>query len=149
MSTRSGAADFLRRWSQRKLGHPDVAGAADTATPRVETRGGAGSETKSLAIDSDRADDLHRAAFRRLWAEEPALFEPDELDDYLEDFSESARAVAPDLLVTAYAIGRGFWPGPPAAEEPSDPASSSEPRPSSDPEREQVRRPDADQSDRA
>jgi len=140
----------MQRWSRRKRERSDIAG--ETGTPAEQNgcpESDPGSENKGPAVDPARADDLHRDAFRRLWAAEPALFEPDELDDYLEDFSESARAVAPGLLVTAYAIGRGFWSEPTGSHQSSEPASSAERQPASELACEPGPSPDADESGRA
>lgn len=54
-------------------------------------------------------DEIRKRALAKLWICSPLIAQPDELDDYLEDFSEAAMGAAPDALKTAYAIGQGFW----------------------------------------
>jgi hypothetical protein len=105
MSKTSGAAEFLQRWSRRKLAHaPNIGERPASEEPG---RGPAAPPVDASATAS--AEEIHRDHLRRLWTSEPAQFGPDDLDDYLEDFTEAARAVPLGLLGSAYVIGRGFW----------------------------------------
>jgi hypothetical protein len=53
-------------------------------------------------------DDVRNRALKMLWSSHETISRPDDLDDYLEDFSEEAMAIAPELARSAYQIGRGF-----------------------------------------
>ena len=43
-----------------------------------------------------------------LWASDPVLSMPDELNDYMGDYTDAAVAAPGRLLTTAYKVGRGF-----------------------------------------
>ena len=53
-------------------------------------------------------DAIRQKALRKLWASDPVLAMPDLLNDYMGDYTDAALAVSPDLLRTAYRVGRGF-----------------------------------------
>jgi hypothetical protein len=51
---------------------------------------------------------IRHKALRKLWASDPALSMPDELNDYMGDYTDAAVAATGRLLTTAYKVGRGF-----------------------------------------
>ena len=53
-------------------------------------------------------DAVRQQALRRLWATDPVLALPDELNDYMGDYTDAAVAVPSRLMKTAYKVGRGF-----------------------------------------
>jgi putative acetyltransferase len=55
----------------------------------------------------DVPPDVRSKALSRLWLSDPILSRPDELHDYLDDFTDAAK-VPKGRLETAYRIGRGF-----------------------------------------
>ena len=73
-------------------------------------------DIEALDFDSDYRrlmaagvpDELRNRALHKLWTSNPVISTPDELDDYLEDFSEQAMAVPAELLRSAYEVGRGL-----------------------------------------
>jgi hypothetical protein len=114
--------DVFKRWSRRKLAG-DPAPPADPVQdtpPEPET-----SEADWLAAhdlpdpdDMGEGDDfgaylkegvpdlLRRRALRQLWKSNPTLANLDGLIDYGEDFTDAA--MVPDVLATAYKVGRGM-----------------------------------------
>ncbi len=78
----------------------------------------------SLGADSDykpfmRAevpDEIRSKALSKLWLSDPVLSGPEQLSDYMEDFTDAARAVPAGTLRTAYKIGQGFLSDEEAAE---------------------------------
>lgn len=118
---------FLGRWSRKKL-------APETVEPEVETSADAPAEApveESLSDEEILAklelpdpdqlkdgddfaafmntavpDHLRRRALRKLWLSNPALANLDGLVDYGEDFTDAA--MVPEVLNTAYKVGRGF-----------------------------------------
>ncbi|MCL4765230.1 MAG: GNAT family N-acetyltransferase [Hyphomicrobiaceae bacterium] len=53
-------------------------------------------------------EEIRSKALAKLWLSDPALAGPEQLSDYMEDFTDAARAIAPGLLRTAYKVGQGF-----------------------------------------
>ncbi len=53
-------------------------------------------------------DGVRNRALQILWLSNDIIGCPDELDDYLEDFSEDAMALPAELAKSAYQIGAGF-----------------------------------------
>ena len=51
---------------------------------------------------------IRQKALRKLWASDPVLSMPDELNDYMGDYTDAAVAAPGRLLTTAYKVGRGF-----------------------------------------
>jgi hypothetical protein len=51
---------------------------------------------------------LRTKGLKALWTSHDTISRPDDLDDYLEDFSEEAMALPPELARSAYEIGFGF-----------------------------------------
>jgi hypothetical protein len=114
---------FVERWSRRKL-------AAETAPSEARSSTTNGTDARlidgndqfvdfdfnSLDFNSDFKrfmsetvpDGVRNRALQILWASNDIIGRPDELDDYLEDFSEEAMAVPAELARSAYRIGRGF-----------------------------------------
>jgi hypothetical protein len=164
---------FLARWSRRKQAareaeqepqhsapqeptrapgtdaaqRPDAAGPA-AALPDPATLDA--SSDFSVFLGRDVPIETHRAALRRLWRLDPFYNRHDGLSDYMEDFTDQARAVKG--LRTAYRVGRGLLgqageakdhpePAPAlqqpggdqqriaAASEPSDPTPPDDPEP--------------------
>ena len=50
---------------------------------------------------------LRKRALKRLWLSNPALANLDGLVDYGEDFTDAA--MVPEVLETAYKVGKGIW----------------------------------------
>lgn len=129
--------------------------AADPATPRPqqdrEAETGAGSQRTELdleTIDFDKLDstsdykpfmsanvpdEVRRKALSKLWLSDPVLGGPEQLSDYMEDFTDAARVVSGGVLRTAYKVGQGFLSDEEAAEwdrlgrkEPAQPPVSAE-----------------------
>jgi hypothetical protein len=121
--------DFISRWSRRKLGkeaEPKPNSSMSPVPPEHVTE----SRTTARHLNSrelranlerldfgsdysrfmapDTPEQLRVQALRKLWTANSAHFSPDDLDDYLEDFSEAAMAVPAVLLRSAYAVGRGM-----------------------------------------
>ena len=114
----SSAENFFDRWSRRKLARdaapdPPVAGTAGDAG---DARAFAGFDFSSLDLNSDFTrfmrddvpDSVRNRGLKMLWASSAIISEPDQLDDYLEDFSEEAMALPAELAKSAYRIGAGF-----------------------------------------
>lgn len=121
--------DFLGRWSRRKqaaregMADPEpeqAAVPAENAEPSVETTPPA-DESAYADIDFDALDYasdytrfmakdvpevVQRRALRALWRSDPILANIDGLNDYDDDFTDAARAVA--NLVTSYKPGQGY-----------------------------------------
>jgi hypothetical protein len=107
---------FLQRWSRRKREreHADTA-----ASPRAEAKADApfaDFDFEALDFTSDYRqfmgnnvpDEIRNRALQKLWASSDLIAKPDELDDYLEDFREAAKALPADLARSAYIVGCGF-----------------------------------------
>lgn len=118
---------FLGRWSRKKL-------EPDTVEPELEVSSEVHAEApvdESLSdeeilsklelpdpnqlkdgddfaafMNSAVPDHLRRRALRKLWLSNPALANLDGLVDYGEDFTDAA--MVPEVLNTAYKVGRGF-----------------------------------------
>jgi hypothetical protein len=78
----------------------------------------------SVFLGRDVPIETHRAALRRLWRVDPFYNAHDGLSDYMEDFTDQARAVK--NLRTAYRVGRGLLE---RVGEPADAAASGDPDP--------------------
>jgi len=61
-------------------------------------------------------DEVRNKALNKLWLSDPVLSGPDQLSDYMDDFSDAACAVPTGLLRTAYKVGQGFLSDEEAAE---------------------------------
>lgn len=107
--TRAADADAAQR--------PDAAGPA-AALPDPATLDA--SSDFSVFLGRDVPIETHRAALRRLWRVDPFYNTHDGLSDYLEDFTDQARAVK--NLRTAYRVGRGFLKQAGGARDHPDPA---------------------------
>ena len=59
-------------------------------------------------MDQDVPDTIRNQALQMLWASSDLIGKPDDLDDFLEDFTEQAKALSPELARSAYNIGAGF-----------------------------------------
>jgi len=114
---------FVRRWSRRKLGTNLDSG----PTPKQESTLLA-DEGSTVAEDLEQFDfdalefssdftrfmrrdvpsHLRAKGLKALWTSHDTISRPDDLDDYLEDFSEEAMALPPELVKSAYEIGCGF-----------------------------------------
>ena len=121
---------FLSRWSRRKRGvdPADTPVMADgQEAPAVPGTPGTQGDPAAVPVFSDQEidaldfhsdykrvmaagvpDALRNRALQKLWTSNPVISTPDELDDYLEDFSEAAMAVPAELLRSAYQVGRGL-----------------------------------------
>jgi hypothetical protein len=127
-------ADFLGRWSTRKL--QARAGAEPTAEPGPDSEEPGRAEPRSEAASGKTDDEmleelglpdpdslvkgddfkafmragvparLRSRALRRLWLSDPVLANLDGLNDYDQDFTDAATVVPG--LKTAYRVGRGF-----------------------------------------
>jgi len=118
-------AGFVRRWSRRKLGTNLDSG----PTPKQESTLLADEgQNSTVAEDLDQFDfdtlefssdftrfmrrdvpsHLRAKGLKALWTSHDTISRPDDLDDYLEDFSEDAMALPPELVKSAYEIGCGF-----------------------------------------
>lgn len=69
----------------------------------------------SVFMKANVPDALRRRALRRLWRLNPAFANLDGLVDYGEDFTDAA--MVPDVLATAYKVGRGLLQDPTDAED--------------------------------
>jgi Protein of unknown function (DUF3306) len=121
MSEKDG---FLQRWSRRKRDprarrEEEIARATHPeAQPGcvVEEQAFAGFDFDSLDFTSDYrrfmtgavSDQVRNKALQRLWTSTDIIAQPDELDDYLEDFREEAMGLPAAMARSAYRIGRGF-----------------------------------------
>mgnify|MGYP000070729741 CR=1 FL=1 len=127
----SGEESFLRRWSRRKAerrqavaavpspkgeaGDPKRRPAAsDKALAREAEKEIELPPIDSLTKDSDFTvflregvpEALKQQALRKLWASDPAFGAPDVLDIHAQDYSQLGRT--PEVVKTAYRIGKGF-----------------------------------------
>jgi hypothetical protein len=90
----------------------DAAGAP--AVPQEEALANVDFSTLDFASDFVRfmksgvPDEVRTKALRMLWSSHETIGRPDDLDDYLEDFSEQAMGLPAELAKSAYEIGRGF-----------------------------------------
>jgi Protein of unknown function (DUF3306) len=120
---------FVERWSRRKLaGEPKLAqsetrgkssnaqGAGTIARSKANADQFADFDFGSLDFSSDFRrfmsetvpDGVRNRALQILWSSSDIIGRPDELDDYLEDFSEEAMALPAEVAKSAYRIGAGF-----------------------------------------
>lgn len=67
-------------------------------------------------MSADVPDEVRNKALNKLWLSDPVLSAPDQLSDYMDDFTDAARAVPTGLLRTAYKVGQGFLSDDEAAE---------------------------------
>jgi len=61
-------------------------------------------------------EDVRNKALKKLWNSNPVLANQDGLDDYIDDYTDAAVAVAAGTLKTAYKFGQGFLSDEEAAE---------------------------------
>ena len=115
---------FLGRWSRRKLApaagrteEPEAApGDGTDSTVAANDTAFGDFDFASLDFSSDYRrfmagtvpDHVRTRALQRLWTSSDLIAEPDELDEFLEDFRDQAKAVPSALARSAYRIGRGF-----------------------------------------
>ena len=113
---------FLGRWSRRKrapaaarVDEPRSADAQSAdATAREETFANLDFASLDFASDYRRfmanavPDHVRNRALRQLWSSSDLIAEPDELDEFREDFRDEAKAIPAALARSAYRIGRGF-----------------------------------------
>jgi hypothetical protein len=113
---------FLGRWSRRKLApaatRSDESQSAETqaADAAAQEEAFADFDFASLDFASDYRrfmanavpDDVRNRALRQLWSSSDLIAEPDELDEFREDFRDAAKVVPAALARSAYRIGSGF-----------------------------------------
>lgn len=125
---------FLGRWSRRKLA-PAAAGndepqSADAKATNAAAREEAFADVDFASLDftSDYQrfmanavpDRVRNRALRQLWSSSALIAEPDELDEFREDFRDVAKAVPAAMARSAYRIGRGLVDGDPEITAPED-----------------------------
>jgi Protein of unknown function (DUF3306) len=119
---------FLQRWARRKS-DPQARREEDAASinssgpkPKCDPAGDAlgddftGFDFDMLDFSSDYRRFMNSAvpnqvrnkALQRLWRSTDLIAQPDELDDYLEDFREEAMGLPAEMVRSAYRVGRGF-----------------------------------------
>jgi hypothetical protein len=116
-----GLASFLERWSRRELkqkagSNPRAAIAKRHPDPDPTPNEYADFDFSALDFNSDFVqfmrnqvpDNVRSRALRQLWLSSVVISRPDDLDDYLEDFSEEAMGQPVELARSAYQVGRGF-----------------------------------------
>lgn len=59
-------------------------------------------------MDGNVPDEVRRKALSKLWLSDPVLGGPEQLSDYMEDFSDAAVAATGGVVRTAYKVGQGF-----------------------------------------
>ena len=107
---------FVARWSRRKAIRPTDQGAPELARNVAAECDFADVDFSALDINSDFTrfmqdnvpDSIRSRALQMLWASSDVIGKPDDLDDFLEDFSEEAMALPSELAKSAYKIGAGF-----------------------------------------
>jgi len=67
-------------------------------------------------LGKDVPEEIRRKALNKLWLSDPILSGPDQLSDYMDDFTDAACAVPAGKLRTAYKVGQGFLSDEEAAE---------------------------------
>lgn len=67
-------------------------------------------------MNADVPEEVRKKALRKLWLSDPVLSGPEQLSDYMGDFSDAALAVPTGMLRTAYKVGQGFLSDEEAAE---------------------------------
>jgi hypothetical protein len=111
---------FIRRWSNRKLDpqarrHPHRASAERAPTiEKASDEQFAEFDFDALNFDSDYrqfmsgavSDQVRDRALQKLWTSSDLIAQPDDLDEYREDFRDEAKAAG--IVRSAYRIGRGF-----------------------------------------
>jgi hypothetical protein len=128
LTRRGGDADFLSRWSRRKLG----SGAQDAPAPEAPAPAPEPEKSDAEILaehglpDPDElapGDDirgfmngaiparLRNRALRKLWVGNPVLANLDELVEYGEDYTDAATVV--ESLASAWQAGRGYLPEAP------------------------------------
>ena len=76
----------------------------------------------SAFLKADVPDMLRRRALRQLWRSNPALANLDGLVDYGDDFTDAATV--PDVIATAYKVGKGMVDAVLEDSDPKPPAGS-------------------------
>jgi hypothetical protein len=108
---------FLQRWSRRKREQAERADTAVSPPAKAEADAPfADFDFEALDFTSDYRqfmgnnvpDEIRNRALQKLWASSDLIAQPDELDAYLEDFRETAKALPADLARSAYIVGCGF-----------------------------------------
>jgi hypothetical protein len=114
---------FLGRWSRRKLApasrrtkEPGTVPADEAANVAANTEPFADFDFALLDFSSDYRrfmsggvpDHVRTRALQQLWTSSDLIAQPDELDEFLEDFRDQAKALPSALARSAYRIGRGF-----------------------------------------
>jgi hypothetical protein len=146
LTRRGDDADFLSRWSRRKLGSgvpEEAAPEAPAPAPDPEKTDAEILAEHGLPDPDDLApgDDirgfmngaiparLRNRALRKLWVGNPVLANLDELVEYGEDYTDAATVV--ESLASAWQAGRGYLPETPEAPagESADPEEAAEAAP--------------------
>jgi len=112
-------AGLVARWSRRKLARQ----ARRREDAPAEPAAAAETENEFLGFDFDSLnflsdytrfmaagvpDQVRNKALQKLWVSTDIIAEPDELDEFREDFRDKAKAVPAALARSGYRIGRGF-----------------------------------------
>lgn len=111
---------FARRWSRRKLDHRARRRQERTHEEAATTIKGVPDEQfadfdfDTLNFESDYrqflsnavSDQVRNKALQRLWTSSDLIAQPDDLDEFREDFRDEAKAAG--VVRSAYRIGRGF-----------------------------------------
>jgi hypothetical protein len=143
----SASESFVARWSRKKAQErrratqAEIAPPTDAAAPRDAAPDGRATPVAapaeleslppldSLTKDSDFApflrpgvpDELKHAALRRLWTSDPVWAKPEVLDIHNLDYTVPS---IPDLVQTAYRVGRGFLDGAEQSAEEKSPGAT-------------------------
>jgi hypothetical protein len=118
MSTGSNVRKFLSRWSQRKREQERgvmAAAQCPVSAPASAAASFSAADIERLDFSSaytpflgaDVPQEIASRALQKLWMSSDIIARPDDLDDYLEDFTEAAMALSPEAARSAYRVGRG------------------------------------------
>ena len=107
---------FAARWSRRKASRLEDQERPELGQAVLAESDFADVDFSALDINSDFTrfmhdnvpDSIRNRALQMLWASSDVIGTPDDLDDFLEDFTEQAKALPPELARSAYKIGAGF-----------------------------------------
>ena len=107
---------FVARWARRKAGQPNDQEPLPSGQTVAAESDFDGVDFSALDINSDFTrfmrgnvpNSIRNRALQMLWASSDLISKPDDLDDFLEDFSEEAMALPPELAKSAYTVGAGF-----------------------------------------
>ena len=127
-ATEEGAASAANSSGQVQHSQADPSETVDGAEAQTEDRQSA-LDIESIDFDKLDAhsdykpfmsakvpDEVRNKALNKLWLSDPVLSGPDQLSDYMDDFTDAACAVPSGLLRTAYKVGQGFLSDEEAAE---------------------------------